>query len=374
MAAAGALAALLLTPWLAAPAGLTLAATATALVVTFRAAGVTALRAAHRRGRLVEATLIIGADQRGAQLAALLAEHPELGLRPCGFLDGTPSTTGAPFPVLGEVTELARVVHEQGVTRVLVAHPAVEDAHLVSLLRVASGLSVDVCLVPRLPEFGAGMPHGYLDEVWGVPVVPLRGQRRVARVLTAAAHRVAAAALLVLTGPLLLVLAAAVRLTEGGPVLFRQTRAVGTGRLATVRKLRTMAEHADSDTRWAVSPADCTRLGGWLRTTHLDELPQLVNVLRGEMALVGPRPERPRFATAFARELPHYDDRHRVRAGMTGWAQVHGLHGDSSIADRARFDNQYIEYWSPWMDVVILGRTVAAVLRGAVPARRGGHR
>lgn len=374
VAAAAALAALLLAPWLSATDGLTLAAASTALVAAFRTGAVTAQRAAHRRGRLVQPTLIIGADDRGVQLARLLTEHPELGLRPCGFLDGTPPPAGSRLPVLGGVTELARVVAEHGVTRVLVATPDVEDAALVSLLRAASGLPVDVYLLPRLPELGAGLPHGYLDEVWGVPLVPLRGRRRLARPLTFAAHRVVAAALLVLAGPLLLLLAAAVRLADGRPVLFGQTRAVGTGRFATVRKLRTMDEHADSDTRWAVSPADCTRLGGWLRTTHLDELPQLVNVLRGEMALVGPRPERPHFAAAFGRELPHYDDRHRVRAGMTGWAQVHGLHGDSSIADRARFDNQYIEYWSPWLDVVILARTLASVLRGSTNARRGGDR
>jgi lipopolysaccharide/colanic/teichoic acid biosynthesis glycosyltransferase len=276
--------------------------------------------------------------------------------------------------VLGGTTGLARVVAEHGVTRVLVATPAVEDAGLVRLLRTAAGLPVEVYLLPRLPELGAGLPHGYLDEVWGVPLVPLRGERRVARSVTAAAQRVAAVAMLVLAAPLLLLLAAAVRVADGVPVLFGQARAVGTGRLATVRKLRTMAEHADSDTRWSVSPADCTRLGGWLRATHLDELPQLVNVVRGEMALVGPRPERPRFAAAFGRVIPHYDDRHRVRSGMTGWAQVHGLHGDSSIADRARFDNQYIEYWSPWLDVVILVRTLAAVLRGAAAARRGAVR
>jgi lipopolysaccharide/colanic/teichoic acid biosynthesis glycosyltransferase len=116
-----------------------------------------------------------------------------------------------------------------------------------------------------------------------------------------------------------------------------------------------------------VPTSHLTPLGHWLRTTHLDELPQLVNVLRGDMSLVGPRPERPYFAEQFEREIPRYRDRHRMRAGLTGWAQVHGLHGDTSIHERVRFDNAYIDNWSLWLDIVILVRTLASVAGG----RRG---
>ena len=178
------------------------------------------------------------------------------------------------------------------------------------------------------------------------------------------------AILLAVSAPLLLVLAAVVRLRFGKTALFRQTRATGNGRLAPILKLRTLADDDESDTRWTVDADHCTPLGRWLRATHLDELPQLLNVLRGEMSLVGPRPERPYFAERFNRDIPRYADRIRMPAGMTGWAQVNGLNGDTSIFERARFDNYYLEYWSPWLDLVILARTVVAVARGERGARR----
>ncbi|HKS50283.1 MAG TPA: sugar transferase, partial [Pseudonocardiaceae bacterium] len=129
-------------------------------------------------------------------------------------------------------------------------------------------------------------------------------------------------------------------------------------------------DHPDPDTRWVVLPEYTTRLGRWLRTTHLDELPQLFNVLRGDMSLVGPRPERPYFAARFAHQVPRYADRHRMRAGITGWAQVNGLHGDTCIAQRSRLDNFYIEHWSPWMDAVILVRTLCTAAGQSLGGRK----
>ena len=126
----------------------------------------------------------------------------------------------------------------------------------------------------------------------------------------------------------------------------------------------------NQDAQWSVAPGECSALSRWLRATHLDELPQLLNVVRGEMSLVGPRPERPFFTSRFAAVVPRYDDRHRARGGMTGWAQVHGLTGDTSISDRVRFDNHYIEHWSLWLDLVILARTIAEPLTGMRRDRR----
>jgi lipopolysaccharide/colanic/teichoic acid biosynthesis glycosyltransferase len=180
--------------------------------------------------------------------------------------------------------------------------------------------------------------------------------------------------LALVAAPLLLALALGARCRCGSPVFFSQRRDVGRGRTAQVLKLRTLRPREDPDTRWAVRQEEATAFGHWLRVTHLDELPQLANVLRGEMSLIGPRPERPYFVEQFSRELPGYPGRHRLPAGMTGWAQVHGLHGDTSIAERARYDNDYIDHWSLRLDAVILARTLRVTLRGLVrPAcARGG--
>ena len=171
---------------------------------------------------------------------------------------------------------------------------------------------------------------------------------------------------LALLGLPMLLLGACMRWQLGCPALFRQVRVTGPGgRQAVVLKLRTLRPGADRC--WAPSPAQSTRLGWLLRASHLDELPQLVNVLRGEMSLVGPRPERPHFATRFAAEVPGYAGRTRMKAGLTGWAQVHGLTGDTSLADRAVADNSYIDHWSLRLDLVILARTArlaAAELAG----------
>ena len=168
--------------------------------------------------------------------------------------------------------------------------------------------------------------------------------------------------------PLLLLLAAAVRLDGGPGILFRQERVGVDGRHFDVLKFRSMrpVDDTESATNWSIAQDDrVSRLGRFLRMTSLDELPQLFNILRGDMSLVGPRPERPYFVDQFRGLYPSYEARHRVPSGLTGWAQVHGLRGDTSIADRARFDNYYIENWSLWLDLKIMLRTVSSVLRGA---------
>ena len=132
----------------------------------------------------------------------------------------------------------------------------------------------------------------------------------------------------------------------------------------TITKFRTGRDD-ELDAHWSVSSDQCTSVGRWLRATHLDELPHSSMMVRGQMSLVGPRPERPDYTSGFAKLVPRYDDRHRVQLGMTGWTEVHGLCGDTSIPERVRFDNYYIEHWSLWLDLTILARTLAQPLTGA---------
>jgi len=331
------------------------------LVLAFRLAAAAALRAARRRGHLTEPVLLVGAGPVGEQILGLLAGHPELGLRPCGFLDSAPLAGQPGLPVLGAPADLAKVASGLGVRRVIVCFPDDSDEELACVLRDRSGLRADIWVVPRLGGLATAVPGACLDEILGVPLVPLRRGRAAGMFLKRAFDVAAAAVLLVLVSPLLGVLALVIKLRRRHSVLFRQVRVVGSGRLAEIVKLRTMGSHPDADTCWVVPTRQLTPLGNWLRRTHLDELPQLVNVLRGDMSLVGPRPERPYFADQFAREIPRYDDRHRMRAGLTGLAQVHGLHGDTSIHERVRFDNFYIDNWSLWLDLVILARTLTTV-------------
>jgi len=362
--AATALPLLILLPWMPAGAAARQALWSAGLVFGFRVAASAALRAAHRGGLLTEPALVVGAGTFGAHIGELMRAHPELGLRPRGYLDHGPPRRDLALPRLGAPADLPDVVAVHGIRRVIVCYAACKDEDLVTVLRASAPLRADVCVVPRLYEVGAAVPRSCLDEIRGIPLIPLRrlGHARAGLWLKRVFDVTVAAILLIAAAPVLLVLGIAIRLRSGQTPLFRQARVTGDGRGAAVLKLRTLSDHSDPDTSWAASTGQCTALGRWLRVTHLDELPQLINVLRGDMSLVGPRPERPYFAERFGREIHRYNDRTRMPAGITGWAQVHGLNGDTSIVERARFDNQYIEYWSPWLDVVILARTLAALV------------
>ena len=330
----------------------------------------TGVRTARRHGLVAHPTLVLGAGQVGCQVANALEEHPEYGLRVIGFVDSDPLLADAdrPAPLLGGTDDLARVIETTGARQVVIAFAAEKSASMVDVIRTCDRLDCQMFIVPRLFELNH-RPGRDMEVVWGLPLVRLRpapfrqASWKVKRALDVLVSGVA----LMLLSPLLAAIAVAVRRETGPGVLFRQLRVGMDGRAFTLLKFTSMKplDDAESATRWNV--ADDSRIGPvgrLLRRTSLDELPQLWNVLRGDMSLVGPRPERPHFVNEFALSTPRYLARHRVPCGMTGWAQVHRLRGDTSIADRARFDNYYIENWSLWLDLKIVVRTVAAVLAG----------
>ena len=343
-----------------------------------RLSTVAAQHTARDHGLAGAPTLVVGAGVVGRKLAARLQRDPQYGLRPVGFIDDEPLFGGAGpagLPLIGGTDELEDAIRETGAQHVLVAFSSMNDRSLLPLVRRASAAGLEVSLVPRM--FESINDRLTYESLGGIPVLRLRGtdprgwQFDVKHML----DRVLAAALLVASAPLLLALGLAVRMSSPGPVVFRQPRVGRDGRVFELFKFRSMRiPEADGDLPFELiagsapggieGPDRRTGIGRLLRATSLDELPQLLNVMRGEMSLVGPRPERPEFAEQFRRDIERYGDRDRVKAGMTGWAQIHGLRGQTSIEDRAEWDNYYIEHWSLWLDLKILARTANAVFRG----------
>ncbi|WP_432484813.1 sugar transferase [Kineococcus esterisolvens] len=343
------------------------AAAQTALVVLARAGAYVLVQAVRRTGRVARRTLVVGCGGLGAQLVDVLARR-EHGLLPVGFVDDEPRLPpcSRPLPVLGRIADLPRLVREHEACVVIIGYSNVPEPVVVDVLRACHGLDVEIFAVPRYWQVVS--THRLVQVLRGVPLLRLR--RPAFRAPTWRLKRgvdvVVSAAGLALLSPLLGLLALALRL-EGGPgVLFRQERVGLAGRRFELLKFRSVRAAADdSATRWSVDEDRLLPLGRWMRRLSLDELPQLWNVLRGDMSLVGPRPERPYFVERFGAEHEEYLWRHRVPCGITGWAQVNGLRGDTSIADRARYDNHYVENWSLWLDVKILLRTVVQVVAAA---------
>ena len=320
------------------------------------------VRMLRKRRILTEPAVVVGAGSFGAEIAEVLRQHPEFGLLPVGFVDDVADEELC-LPLLGPVASLEGILRAHGVRHVVIAYGPTADTEMVEVLRTCDRMAVEIHMLPRFFELGRGIT----EEVWGLPLVRLG--RSLAHPVARRSKRifdvVVAGCALVVAAPLMAVIAVLVRLSSPGPVLFRQHRVGEGGRGVELLKFRSMRVNDDSDTQWSVSHDDrVTPLGAVLRRTSLDELPQLFNVLKGEMSHVGPRPERPVFALRFDDEVAGYRHRYRAPAGMTGWAQVSGLRGDTSIAERARFDNYYIENWSPWGDVVTLARTVGQVFAG----------
>jgi exopolysaccharide biosynthesis polyprenyl glycosylphosphotransferase len=355
-----------------------------AFAMVYIAAGRVALHwsqtQARRNGEALRPTLIVGAGRIGRLTAKRLLEHPELGLRPIGFLDKEPMEAqdgAAVLPVLGASWDLDRIVQEQDIQQVVVAFSTAPDEVLLRLFRRCEELGVSVAFVPRLFEKVTGQLT--VDYLGGLPLLVARAPnpRGMQFAVKYAADRALAAALVLLAAPFMIAASLGVLITVGRPIFFRQERVGRDGRKFEMLKFRTMREPEwDGDEAELELPPDTapggvegpdrrTMFGAFLRRTSIDELPQLINVLRGDMSLIGPRPERPQFVGLFEQSVYRYGERHRVKSGITGWAQVNGLRGKTSLADRVEWDNYYIENWSLWLDFKIALRTAVAVLRSS---------
>jgi exopolysaccharide biosynthesis polyprenyl glycosylphosphotransferase len=333
---------------------------------------------ARRGGRIAKPTLIVGAGLVGTHVARRIEESPEYGLKPVGFLDADPTPTvdvrDRRAPVLGSPADLEDVVRTTGAKHVIIAFTYSSDRDLLPLIRCCDELGVEVSLVPRL--FDAINDRIALEHIGGLPLIGLRSvdpkgwQFTIKHCFDRA---FAGLALLALT-PLLILVSITVKLSSPGPVLYRQRRVGRDGQVFDMLKFRSMREVdaggedfelAEGSAPGGVEGTDRrTRVGKLLRRTAMDELPQFINVVRGEMSTIGPRPERAEFVELFGGNVNRYADRHRVKSGLSGWAQVHGYRGQTSLADRVEWDNYYIENWSLWLDLKIFVLTMVAVLRG----------
>lgn len=307
-------------------------------------------------------TMIIGAGDIAKRVVATLEEHDEYGLNVVGVADDDPKfeTDELGTRVLGGLTDLPELVKSHKIDVVVVAFSNGSQASMVDVIRSAMASGAAVWVVPRFFELGAA-GHSR-DHLWGIPVVRLNSpaRSRPEWMLKRGLDFAFAALGFVMLAPILALIALGVLIESGRPILLKQRRVGLDGRPFDIYKFRSMrvADESVESTEWAAGEARITRIGGVLRKTSLDELPQLFNVLKGEMSLVGPRPERPYFVDLFSDLYPHYGSRHRLPAGLTGWAQIHGLRGDTSIEERAVFDNYYIENWSLTEDLKILFRTM----------------
>jgi exopolysaccharide biosynthesis polyprenyl glycosylphosphotransferase len=352
---------------------------ATALLAATHAFVGSAEIRARRRGEVGRSTLIVGAGKVGHLVARRMLLYPELGLRPVGFLDEAPlleNGDAPPVPILGGTAELEEAIARFGVDHVVITFSTASHGVLLGVVSRCEKLGVSVSFVPRL--FEKMKDKVRVESMGSLPLLSVdptdtKGwQFEVKYVL----DRIFGAALLTLASPLFLLGALAVWISSGRPILYRQLRVGRDGRLFEMLKFRSMKPEDEEEAALTPLelPADTapggaeasyrrTRVGAFMRRTSLDEIPQLINVLRGEMSLVGPRPERPEFVELFEQNVHRYADRHRVKAGITGWAQINGLRGNTSLNDRAEWDNYYIDNWSLWLDFKILLSTATALVR-----------
>lgn len=334
-------------------------------IVAARRASWSALRRLRARGVNRSLALVVGTGRLARRTVRTLRVVNWSGIRPLGYVeDEAHRKGGTDLPVLGGIAELPALVERHGIKQVFVALPLNRYADARRVFAALSQTVVDVQLIADLPAM-AGMTFT-TTEINGMTVIGLRENPHhgLSMVVKRAMDVVLASAAIVMLAPLMAAIALAIKLTSPGPVLYRQERCGLNGRSFLMLKFRTMCADAERNGPQMTATNDPrrTRLGAFLRKTNLDELPQFFNVFWGDMSIVGPRPERPVFVRQFAKTIPNYNARHAVKAGITGWAQVNGWRGNSSLRKRVQFDLFYISHWNPLFDLRIMFLTVWRML------------
>ncbi|RIL06643.1 MAG: undecaprenyl-phosphate glucose phosphotransferase [Proteobacteria bacterium] len=320
------------------------------------------LREVRRRGYNLRYMLVVGSGKVASDLVVRVRMQREIGIQLLGCLtrkDGEIKEAKG-VPIIGSYEELPDILRRTEIDQVVVALPLEDNHYLPSIMSALKDTLVDVKIVPDVYQFAT--VGAAIEEFEGLPVIsiqesPIAGFHRIAK---RAFDILLAGGMLILLSPVMLLIAALIKLTSKGPIFYSQERVSVDGSKFKIFKFRTMRVDAEADgPQWSKSGDErITGLGRFLRRYSLDELPQLLNVLGGQMSIVGPRPERPVFIQEFRKRVPRYMLRHKVPAGMTGWAQVHGWRGDTSIDKRIEYDLYYIENWSLFLDLKILFLTL----------------
>ena len=322
------------------------------------------LRCFRKKGYNLRFVLIIGAGELGQRILGSIQNHPELGLRVVGFLTRRPEKVGSDVlgvEVLGVYEDAQKVIQSHHIDQVILALPLEEHPRLPALMEAIDNEMVDIKIAPDFFEYMT--LRGGVEELDNIPIINLRDSPLYGwnRILKRVSDIVLSILILTLGAPLMVLVAALTKLSTPGPIFYRQERMGLDGKIFTILKFRTMTTDAEDKTGPVWAKKDDrrrTRLGAILRRLSLDELPQFINVLKGDMSIVGPRPERPFLIQQFREMIPRYMLRHKMKAGITGWAQINGWRGNTSIEKRIEHDIYYIENWSLMFDLKILWLTL----------------
>ncbi|MCX7671405.1 MAG: undecaprenyl-phosphate glucose phosphotransferase [Anaerolineae bacterium] len=315
----------------------------------------------QRRGKGTERVLIVGTGEVGRMILQKIQHTPGLGYQVVGFVDVNP-TSGRVLglPVFGTIDDLPRVIEEQGIAEVIIALPEASHQELVGIVAQCEREKVSIRVFPDVFQIMAS--EVTISDLAGLPLLTIRdvALRGWKLTLKRIVDIVFSSLFLFFMSPLMMLVALVIKLDSPGPVFFVQERMGLDARPFKLLKFRSMRQDAEANGPGWTKKDDPrrTRVGAFIRKTSIDEFPQFINVLMGDMSIVGPRPEQPAYVEQFRQSIPRYMERHREKAGITGWAQVNGLRGDTSIAERTKYDLWYIENWSLWLDFRIILRTV----------------
>ncbi|MGQ9489318.1 MAG: undecaprenyl-phosphate glucose phosphotransferase [Anaerolineae bacterium] len=325
-------------------------------------------RLLQRRGIGIERVLIVGTGEVGRMILQKFQHSPKLGYQVVGFVEaninGRIPEKVIGQPVLGTVEDLPRVIEAQDINEVIIALPEASHQELVGIVTQCERERVSIRVFPDVFQIMAS--EVTISDLAGLPLLTIRdvALRGWKLTLKRIVDIVFSSIFLVLFSPIMLLTAILIKLDSPGPVFFVQERMGLDARPFKMLKFRSMRVDAEANGPGWTTKDDPrrTRVGAFIRKYSIDELPQFINVLMGDMSVVGPRPEQPAYVEQFRRSIPRYMERHREKAGVTGWAQINGLRGDTSIAERTKYDLWYIENWSLWLDFKIILRTAFKAL------------